>query len=1462
MFLQDIGRTIGQIFGGQPKKKREDQPRPFTGVATTPALNQQRAQGLPPARPVQQADPFTLQRQQVPQVQPPSTLGQPLQVQQTPVTQPVVTPPPSAAPLLLNRSQPVAQQPGQFVRQIPKSSNPINDVGKFLANNTAKLANTGYAGIQGAVGLGSALTSQALGDRAGADRIAAATEQEMNRTFNKGGLFDAGGFFKSSEDARNIDQGEFTKRFVGAGLGTAGEIAPIGKGLTLAGKVTKPALVSLAKQGAAIGGLGSAGSQLTTTGQINPFETAASALSGGVLAPGSAITGKIATPLINKYGEKILGSRPAEYLFGDKQIVQNAQKPSVSFKNTLDQLPHNRSVDKLQTQIEQAHNSGDNEAVQKLIPQLPNDLQSSTRSALGLPKTTNDYLDQLLGNIGVDTEKGLVKGNALYNNPITKGFNKAQQGYIEGVDKLRDKVASGLQSGLESKNPITSGLTRLPQVGFKNFGQSDLNRQIFDTRSSKIEAAGKVSQLVQEDLNKAVKATGNPENTYKRIYQVLEDPDYLKKVYGDSTKISINDLNPQERIAMDKLIASNKVRNDVNLANEDITPEMHAQFKDGFHSPRMYDLTTGTSPMGNTTMLDKKAFIKRKDINLIDDEITSKALKDPTLASSVRLETALRNKANREALDEMSQAGLIRPNAPNKNYVKLEGKKYGKHDGQYIDKQIKSQLDQTDYFNSGVGQQTGDLVKSYQDTKLGSLDRLNKKVKTVFAPATNIGNITSNIGAFSGAANVNPATMTIRMAQAGRQLYKHSKGFDPNVYRAEKAGLFAGDTGKQLLGTNDEALRTLQKSSKNPIKKIESFYGNTDKAAAQGLFNELIARGLNDAQAVRRVHKATQNYGNAGRGINLLADSPIIGKPFARFTPELLRIAKNNALYNPLGTAAKVGGLAAGSAVLSQAAGETTEERQAREGAVGQTALPYTGGINSLITGGKNKDNVSLNLPIGDSAVNIARATGLNFPIEPGGDPNSALTRQLSPVADMTRKTADGKEVFAPNQTVSSLTFKPVFDQLANRDFMGREITDPSNKVRSEIGNGKSQYENPDGSRQSPGKDAEQQNRIGNAIQNYVPLANEGNALLSAVQGKEDYYGKKRSLPEAALRTVGLKTESNAKDVREKRVQNKEFFDGKDKQVKDFLTKNEDIADDYFKFNDSSRDRFTNKKSSALVKPEKWGVVKGETSGKLFNQLKQEALDDNKKDGKPIDPIYQLNDPARQKELINLRATPPGEDIERQEILRATSNWFKPFEDAESKYYKDSSAYYDKLPKSKKPADQNDRVKEYGEVAYPEQTDLVKGYYQAKSEDPQKGKDYFKSHADALSKDFTDYKTAKLDNINKKRDILGLDPIKPDTFNNITFGYEDDEKKVAQELYFKGAGGYSRGSRGGSGGGSSSPDLGKSDASYAVSLKSGGSIAKPSVSIKKVTPISNKSKVSIAKPKVSLKKGSMKGAKA
>ena len=1031
-------------------------------------------------------------------------------------------------------------------------------------------------------------------------------------------------------------------------------------------------------------------------------------------------------------------------------------------------------------------------------PKIP-----TVKQAVSGAPTVADRTDQIYKTLGVDTQEGLVKGNFLYNNPVVSTYNRAQQGIRNYIDSVSDAGVSKYEQALNSNNAVIAGAARTPRGVFNNVGRSEAARTALTKRTSSIEMSGGAAKAALKDINEVVAQMPDQSKHFKRIYQVLEDGDFLQKVYGSRKKVSASKLNPQEKVAFNKLVELNKIRNDINLETGQITKAFHDKYTDGLHSPRVYDLKAKKANKNyGSGFLDDSASKQRKDILMMDEKITSKTLENPYLASVGRLELALRNKADLEALADLSKANQIFNYPPNKNFIKL-GERYGKYKGKYVDKQLLSQLEGKDYFNTSIGQGTGDWTRKYAQSPLGQADKTMKTTKTALAPAVGVGNVSSNIVAFSGAANVNPATTAVRMAQAGKQLYKASKGFDSNVYRAEKAGLFSGNTGKQLLGLSDTEVAIRAKSSKNPVKAAASLYGNTDRAAALGLFNELKARGLSDAKAVRRVHSAMQNYDNAGRAINTLADAPILGKPFARFSPELIRIAKNNLKYNPVGTAVKVGGLATGLTALSKKVGETEEERKAREEAVGQTQLPGTRLINK-VTGGPDR-NVSLNAAIGDSSVNASRLLGLNFPIEPGGNSNTSLVRQLSPLADFTRTTADGKEVFAPNQAVSSLLFKPIADQLANRDFMGRQISDPENKVRSEIGAGKSQFENADGTRQSPGKAQEIRNRLKALGGGYIPGFQEFNSIYSSQKGEKDLYGKVRTPAQGILRAGGLKVESNDKDAREKRVSNADFFEGKDKQVKQFLKDNPGKANDYFKFNDSSRDRFTNKKSSGLVTPEKWSIIKAQTDNKLFNQLKQEALDENTKSKKPIDPIFKLDTPAKVKEAISIRSMNPGENVEREEILRATTKWYKKYEDNERKYYKANSAFFDKIPKSDNPSKLNDRVKKWVDVPYTEQTKLASKYLTLRYGDKEKGikpneqagKDFYKANADQLSKDFSSYKDARLKEINAKRAIMNLKPLDKKVFNNVTFGYEDDEDKVATQLYFKNKGkgkGYGKGS--------------------------------------------------------------------
>lgn len=1032
----------------------------------------------------------------------------------------------------------------------------------------------------------------------------------------------------------------------------------------------------------------------------------------------------------------------------------------------------------------------------------PEDIVQATPTPANAEATANnayqpeDYAGvstRVVKAIGEDKE--LKRGNFAYNNPLSKLFNKYQQKYIEKVDAGGDKITDLSQKFIQSDNRFNKGAAELPRLFFKNFGQKKEAVAAMIKRTSQLQNSGRISVTALKKMEEAAKRAGDPAQVYERIYRVLETPEYLARRYGDDTKLTVNDLTPEERVAFDQLVKINKIRNDINLDTGLINADQHAQYANGMHSPRIYDIDVQYPQLKNAKGLDFRAAKKRNDLKDVPDYIFDESIASPFQASALRLESALKNKAHLETLQNLDAINGLPMSAPNTNFVQLTGKKYGEYEGRYIDKQLLSQLDGKDYYNSTVGQAAGDLVNTFHNSILGAPGRAYKKFRTTLSPGTIVGNIGSGQVAFSKAVNINPVTSMFRTAQAAGQLKKANKGINPQVQEAELAGLFAGDTGRLINNTKQPDRAVGRKD--NLWDKAGNFYGGIDRATALGWFNELRARGLTPEQAVARVHLGMQNYSNAGRVVNAAADSPVFGKPFARFTPELLRIAKNAAVYNPVGTFGSAAAGAYGLNKLSDMSGETPEERKAREEAPGQTKI---GGL-------------SLNVPIpkgvpgiGDSSVNIARAIGLNFPQEPNSDPNSAILRQINPFADPTRTNAQGQQVFALNQLVGDMFYRQIADQYVDRDFMGRQITDPENKTY---------YEDGDASIKKFPDDLSDSEKLKNRLRSAamgLPFAPEADNVISSARGKEDYYGKERTMPQAIGRMFGVKIENNDQATRDKRTESNRFFDEDLPAVQDFLNKNPDLAQKYFQINNPTRTRPRGSdpgtKLGDVITPEKWDIVNSDTSGRLFGFMKSqderlnarsiaENAKDPKKPIKPIDPIFQL-DPDKAKYVAELRSRPSGDDIEAQDILRATSGWFKEYEDKYHAYLNENSKYFDAQPDFKG-AKKNPRVEEYGKNSKPiEQPAIIKEYYAIKAADPDRAKEVYKANKDALSAAFDGYAKDRLTRINALRKIEGNAPIDLDTYKNKTFGFDVEDGSSSY-------GGYGKGGRGGRG--DSVPDV-------------------------------------------------------
>ncbi len=294
----------------------------------------------------------------------------------------------------------------------------------------------------------------------------------------------------------------------------------------------------------------------------------------------------------------------------------------------------------------------------------------------------------------------------------------------------------------------------------------------------------------------------------------------------------------------------------------------------------------------------------------------------------------------------------------------------------------------------------------------------------------------------------------------------------------------------------------------------------------------------------------------------------------------------------------------------------------------------------------------------------------------------------------------------------------------------------------------------------------------------------------------------------------------------------------------EFFTKNPELEGVYKDMVKTTYNPTTKKNESNVLSPEKWAKVSSDKSLTLYKYLKTEQEKNNKEFGFGIDPIYQITDEGHIKEVLALRSRPTGDDIEREEILRATTDWYKKFEDAERSYYEKMDFKED--PESD--FSNSERKQKWLDVKHPDQPEVITKYYKLKETNPDAAKEMFKTTG--LSQAFDDYRAARLVEINAKRELEGFPPIDESTFNNVTFGYEDDERKVYNTLaYGKGYGGYSRRSGGGGGG---AKEQYESPSKYRVSIststpKSGKAKAAPKVA-------GSAKKSNISKPRVTIKK--------
>jgi hypothetical protein len=200
----------------------------------------------------------------------------------------------------------------EFINSGKDGRNFAENVGDMVVGNSARLANTAYSGFLRPTG-------RLI---AGENPYKVQTDTNKELYSNKGGLLDAGTFYANSKSTVENPL-DFAKRFTGAGVGVATEVAPVLRGTSL---LTKPGLSTGQKvlrgslEGSLYGGSGAVGQELVNNKPLDPLEIAKGAAMGAALGGGIPALG-YAKPAAKATAKAANNTRPSVMASKDPRVA-------------------------------------------------------------------------------------------------------------------------------------------------------------------------------------------------------------------------------------------------------------------------------------------------------------------------------------------------------------------------------------------------------------------------------------------------------------------------------------------------------------------------------------------------------------------------------------------------------------------------------------------------------------------------------------------------------------------------------------------------------------------------------------------------------------------------------------------------------------------------------------------------------------------------------------------------------------------------------------------------------------------------------------------------------------------------------------------------------------------------------------------------------------------------------------
>lgn len=847
------------------------------------------------------------------------------------------------------------------------------------------------------------------------------------------------------------------------------------------------------------------------------------------------------------------------------------------------------------------------------------------------------------------------------------------------------------------------------------------------------------------------------------------NPDQLKRIWANldpeqAARLDIKggQLTPEELVVHDKLKALIDNTTQENLRRGLITPE---QAESGYikRAYSVYD--------GNTDGLTKFESGFRQELlgqykgrKQVSDQMVETAITDPTYLVG-------KKNAESQAMWAMQDYGnyLAKNNltldAAQKGYTQLpDSPVFGDAAGKWVPRNVAEDFTGFQYNNAMVSA-LSDVMNVYDRW---GVRQAKKQLLTIFNPAVRLGNQVSNRAIFSTLNGVNPVQFN--------KVFYEVDGMMKQGHPLYREAVQQGLTGVDITQAEFYAKRIAASAGNDPniakraLQWTQESYSAADDKARIAAYVVHRNRGYSPQEAARMVQRGFQDYKSVGFFYDMAAKTPIIGNAFVRFVADSIRIAKNAAVDHPLRTASTIALWSAftnGMSIISgEGRGDVDEQgndvssslkgdniaqkafslvtgsskgadQKAREGRFGAPTIPFT--------------DIAMTTQTPWGEVNAARF----MPWYSLNEINDGAQKFL-PISQSPVRIVDGKpEVNGAGfgDPLLGQFFQMGFD----KDFRNKSIRDPENTGQF---------------REDLPADQQWKNVARFFGVNNAPLGREIDAIASAATDNPDIYGKERSLPQALLRSGGIKVETYG-DEQIKNQQETEAYFAEQKQIEEELKKMSPEAQAAWKRltgYDKLREKVPNEFSPGEDRYKKYPVFDFPedkwkdyaTHPELYELMRQKKVKQAADLGKQVQPEFdeRLSEGFR-RQLIANKTVAPGDDAELDQRMYSSPEW---------DYYQTLKKKYD--AQFGDGEYKGDELVKHQTAPFPEKPDILKQYsalYKLYTE----GKIAKPEWNDQLKAAKEAHNKATFDWTNKEREARGLPAIVWDMWNNPTFGYDE-----------------------------------------------------------------------------------------